>query len=46
MLSILGNQDMLKVLQKELVRSGQEHELRKQQMKEPNVMGLEISMDW
>lgn len=46
LISILGNQDMLKVLQKELVRSGQEHELRKQQSKEPNVMGLEISMDW
>ena len=46
LVSMLGNQDFLKVLQKELVRSGQEHELRKQQSKEPNVMGLEISMDW
>ncbi|MGI2257530.1 MobV family relaxase [Candidatus Cardinium hertigii] len=45
LIAILGNQEMLKTLQKELVRSGQEHELRKQQSKEPTVMGLELSLD-
>lgn len=41
----LGNQHMLKRLQKELVRSGQEYELRKQRERRPTVMGLELSFD-
>ncbi|TSJ80167.1 MAG: plasmid recombination protein (plasmid) [Candidatus Cardinium sp.] len=38
----LGRQEMLKKLQKELVTSGQEHELRKQHERGPTVMGMEI----
>jgi len=45
LIAILGNQEMLKTLQKQLVRSGHEHELRKKQSKEPTVMGLELSLD-
>ena len=45
LVSGLGNQEMLRKLQKELVTSGQEHELRKQRERGPTVMGMEISFD-
>lgn len=41
----LGRQEMLRKLQKELVTSGQEYELRKQKERGPTVMGMEILCD-
>ena len=45
LIASLSNQSMLRKLQKELVTSGQEHELRKQGEKGPTVMGMEITFD-
>ena len=45
LVSGLGRQEMLRKLQKELVTSGQEHELRKKRERGPTVMGMEITCD-
>ena len=42
LVSSLGKKEMLRKLQKELVTSWQEHELRKQRERGPTVMGMEI----
>ncbi|MEF2229185.1 MAG: MobV family relaxase [Candidatus Cardinium sp.] len=41
----LSNQEMLRKLQRELITSGQEHELRKQRERGPTVMGMEIPFE-
>ena len=45
LVSGLGKKEMLRKLQKELVTSGQEYELRKQRERGPTVMGMEISFE-